>query len=781
MSLKRGREPDDPLEQTPRSDGPLPSQVIGNITVASNSQVLTGIFNMSPDDRKPQNPQEVFQKKVDNCRDTLLLTDPDDDRATLVSAKGKRTSGTCEWIRGNKTYQSWLGGDAQPLWISGGPGKGKTVLSIFLTEELERLCYDSGSITLLFYFCNQQDERQNNAMAILRGLVYQLLTKHPNLATHAMPSFRSEKNTQNTLASVHPLWRIFHNILRDPSLGTVYCVIDGLDECDVESTRQLVQYFTDLFSPGSSEITNMTLKLVIVSRPGMVELNDFPQIRLDPDNDGYVNSDIELFVSAGVGKLSEKIKGFDNIFRTHVHDTILSRAEGTFLWAGFVMDELCKKRTCTEIQETLETIPKGLRAIFDRMMHQIRSNQRHKTLLIFHWVTFAVRPLTLEELAVVTGIQPSPPITAKQATYDEVDLCGPFLEVHENKVNFVHQSAKDYLLQMVHDGHPQFYIKPEEAHLQLARTCLDLVKAGYLKYGNKCNGTFMDRNLTSLDYAMQHWADHARCASISVIGLLDQSRPSFQGESIIWSFQTTRYPIIRWCEIGNSLLAISSFFGIIPWIEKLLGESSCQTTIDAIMAATENMNISIVHLLLDHGVNINGCNSNGWTALTYAAAEGHTAIVRLLLDRGADINAFDGDGWTALITAAFYGEITIVELLLDCGADINACDGDDWTALLAAASNRNAAIVQLLLGRGADILPDNNGETALMRASKKGKKEVVALLLDCGADMNIKNCKGDMALTLAMRNNHTVVVRMLLTHQCRPNYKEEAGNTSVRV
>jgi hypothetical protein len=50
------------------------------------------------------------------------------------------------------------------LWISGGPGKGKTMLSIFLTEELEKM----ENAELLFYFCNHQDEERNIAVAVLQ-------------------------------------------------------------------------------------------------------------------------------------------------------------------------------------------------------------------------------------------------------------------------------------------------------------------------------------------------------------------------------------------------------------------------------------------------------------------------------------------------------------------------------------------------------------------------------------------------------------------------------------
>lgn len=102
-----------------------------------------------------------------------------------------RVDGTCEWIIQNKSYISWLYGDTRLLWISGGPGKGKTMLSMFLTEE--------GTITedgeLIFYFCSHQDEKRNTAVTVLRGLLYQIIRKRPKLAKHVLPYFDTPEKT----------------------------------------------------------------------------------------------------------------------------------------------------------------------------------------------------------------------------------------------------------------------------------------------------------------------------------------------------------------------------------------------------------------------------------------------------------------------------------------------------------------------------------------------------------------------------------------------------------
>jgi hypothetical protein len=56
------------------------------------------------------------------------------------------------------------------------------------------------------------------------------------------------------------------------------------------------------------------------------------------------------------------------MFRTRIERALLERADGTFLWVGFVMNELLQKNTCTEVIETLERLPKGLPGIYSRML-----------------------------------------------------------------------------------------------------------------------------------------------------------------------------------------------------------------------------------------------------------------------------------------------------------------------------------------------------------------------------------------------------------------------------
>jgi hypothetical protein len=221
------------------------------------------------------------------------------------------------------------------------------MMSVFLTEALERRAARIDSAELAFFFCSAEDEKRNTAVAVLRGLVHQIIAKRPQLVKHALPYFETPERTQQTVSSLETLWIIFSKLIADAELGTMFCVLDGLDECDESTLGGLLPRIVSMLTGDARSSASGTLKLAIVSRdlPG---LQGCTRIRLDPDNDEQVASDIELFVAARVQQLS-RIEGFHGDFRSSVQTALLERAEGTFLWVGFAIHELSSKKTCSEI------------------------------------------------------------------------------------------------------------------------------------------------------------------------------------------------------------------------------------------------------------------------------------------------------------------------------------------------------------------------------------------------------------------------------------------------
>ena len=677
-------------------------------------------------------------------------------------------AGTCEWITQNESYRTWLNGDGSSddntrlLWISGGPGKGKTMMSIFLTEELERHIKRMDGAELVFFFCSAQDEKRNTPVAVLRGLVHQIIDKRPQLVKHALPHFKTLEQTQQTLGSLETLWIIFIELVADAELGTMFCVLDGLDECEESTLRVLLPRIVSLLTGEVSSSTQGTFKLAIVSRdiPG---LQGCTRVRLDPDNNKKVVSDIKLFVSARVEELS-RIEGFNEDFRESVQTALLERAEGTFLWVGFAMHELSQKQTCTGILKALEGLPPGLPAIYTRMLLRIPADQKATSCAILRWVTMAQRPLKLLELAAAVSIEaPHPLIRLDQAVRDAISCCKPLLEIQNEKVRLIHQSARDYMLQKDPDADVPpgpFRITSEEAHSEIAQTCLDcIIKSGF-KYGRlNLGGKFPLQESALLAYATFHWPGHAQSCSTLDAKLLRSLEHFFEITYLVrrhW-WAAYRKKSCRYLSEVLPLLHMLCYLGFEPLIQRTL--------------AWDRWRPRFLK-------RIDSRNSDGKTALHLVAHEGKEAIVRLLVDKGANVEARNKRGETALHIAAGKGNQVVLRLLVDRGADIDAKYNDETTALHLAANEGEEAMVRLLVDKGANVEARNKrGETALHVASQGGKKAVVWLLVDSGADLESKSNNGRTALHHAVCGLHETLVQLLLDKGADVEERDEAGRT----
>jgi hypothetical protein len=232
---------------------------------------------------------------ISSFRKALFVTDPSVDRQSLIDKNGLRVVGTCEWVERNETYEAWLSGDPSLLWIFGGPGKGKTMLSIYLTQQFEKF----HSREAIYFFCSSEHPTRSTATAILRTVLWQIIVIRPELTKLISPYFDPAERIQAMLSTPGSLWEIFAKVVQSPELGKMQCLIDGLDECNDESSRWLTSQFAELSRKPSS-----SLHVVIASRH-MSNATHIKQIHLDPDNDQNVSNDIEKFASVKMKELSE--------------------------------------------------------------------------------------------------------------------------------------------------------------------------------------------------------------------------------------------------------------------------------------------------------------------------------------------------------------------------------------------------------------------------------------------------------------------------------------------
>lgn len=406
-------------------------------------------------------------RKTEECIRDLRLTDPRDDQKRIEETKGGLLRDSYRWILDNASFQQWRSDSSSPLlWIKGDPGKGKTMLLCGITNELRSSCHNA---LVSSFFCQATDSRINSGTAVLRGLLYLLVDQQPRLAYHVRK--RYDAVGSRTLFEDANAWTVLKDIithvLHDSSLPSTYLIVDALDECAMDLVKLI-----DFIAKQSSR--SSPVKWLISSRnwPEMEQhleqADDKVRLSLELNSD-FVTAAVHSFISQKVSWLSS-LKKLDDGSRNAVLDHLLSNADSTFLWVSLVCQVL-QDTSKRHIRKKLESFPPGLSALYERMMHQIRqSDDAEVCLRILATNTLVYRPLTIKELpALVEGLDEDDPDT----TLELVGLCGSFLTLRNGIVYFVHQSAKDFLLDQAADE--LFPVGRHDVHHSITARSLDIM------------------------------------------------------------------------------------------------------------------------------------------------------------------------------------------------------------------------------------------------------------------------------------------------------------------
>ncbi|KAF7505108.1 hypothetical protein GJ744_001248 [Endocarpon pusillum] len=386
---------------------------------------------------------DYASSKDKECLQHLRVTDPRHDKIRIEETKGGLIAESYHWILENYDFKRWRD-DQQNfnhlLWIKGDPGKGKTMLLCGIIDELRKSTAETHLLS--FFFCQETDPRINNAIAVLRGLLYLLINQQPSLVLHIQKYHELAGKTlfEDTNAWV-AVSDIFTDVLQDPRLKSTYLIIDALDECKIGLPKLLD------FIQKSSVFPHV--KWLISSRnwPHIEERLDKVEskVRLCLElNAESVSVAVNTFIRYKVCQLAQE-KNYNNKTRDAVLDYLLLNANDTFLWVALVcqnLENIPRGRT----QARLGSFPPGLDSLYRRMMKQISESEDSELCKrILATIAIVYEPITLTELTSLVGMLEEESSDDLESLQEIISLCGSFLTVRKDTIYFVHQSAKDYL------------------------------------------------------------------------------------------------------------------------------------------------------------------------------------------------------------------------------------------------------------------------------------------------------------------------------------------------
>jgi hypothetical protein len=352
------------------------------------------------------------------CIRDLKVTDPREDKARIDLEKDRLLKQCYGWILEDASFQRWRDmDDARLLWIKGDPGKGKTMMTMGLIDELSpRDGFSNANLEtpanisvtpqpclLAYFFCQSTRQNLNNVASVLRGLIYILVVKRENLVRHVQKPYDTEGG--QLFERVSALVEILSDILNNASLPMMYLSVDALDEC-VSGLPELLNIIPDdrLSKPSRTKWLVTSQNLPDIERylhQGPIDIKIGLELSAS-----HVSKAVTSFIDVKVQALVS-MKNYDRETQANVQQLLLDRAEGTFLWVWLVckrMESVPRYRTMFMLRE----LPPKLDPLYDRMKEQILEHDDEETVEyckhILQLIVLAFRPLRLEELVVIASL-----------------------------------------------------------------------------------------------------------------------------------------------------------------------------------------------------------------------------------------------------------------------------------------------------------------------------------------------------------------------------------------
>jgi NWD NACHT NTPase-like protein len=642
-----------------------------------------------------------------------------------VDLNKQRIPNTCEWFRTDPRYEEWLQCDnIFLLLVSAPPGSGKSILSAYLIEEELPLQWPDEQIC--YYFFNSQKERKKVTNA-MRALIHQLLKAYPEIVS----SIESDVTTGGIplMDDSSELGNLFKKATAVPVAGQVICVLDALDECELDGLASLIDCIRS-FSPSG---TSPNVKFLVTTQGFPHILKKFENFKEtyrhisteEKTLNEVLQGEIKVVMNKRFLEFSKEVKldqqprKRDSLWKTMEE---ASRGQRTYFWIRLVFEALYMSlKTDDAWEDIIKSPPQTIFSAYDKLFRFVKPQDEPRVRIFLHLVFAAnsTRPLSVTEANMAVAIH----LSKKNSFKTEKDLdkemmtpedfrdwiinsCGFFVSISDDQLFFIHQTAKNYLdpldpsqEEAVEEStdNTQDAAAPKTAHSfrgSVSKRAANAVAAeccvAYMsinKYATFDRDVLFDYGVIRdhpsdngifLDYAMTNWIAHFQAAQ------------EFQGEgekAVIVDIDdrfSSRY-FALWEPVKGDLKTVLERS---LWGTKTSFPDWSYEPLSASVAAGQGK-------LLARRLTVDTADRNAIFSKRYpnrkddsnrlefplshiACHHEYTQLLRFILDQGADVDAFaylHGFLHSLLHAAVETKNLDIINLVLDRGAKVDQRKG----------------------------------------------------------------------------------------------------------
>ncbi|KAK4450513.1 ankyrin repeat-containing domain protein [Podospora aff. communis PSN243] len=725
----------------------------------------------------------------------------------------KPSPSTLSWVAKHPSYRDWMVRNVDApdiLYLSGPRGSGRSVIASHLIAALQ----DVPNSTVISFSYDKQDQRTQPLSAFYISLIRQILFTRP-LLFRLIASVADWVKNEDAFG-YEVLTGMFLSLVKGASPNPVYCVIYGAEDCreyEFDGIITVIRRFRAMTNGQAN------FKLVVSDnqpRKGLFQLEEAKCRDIDLSGSALYCSDVQQYIQNKVNKLALRHPEWETC-RRHVVEKICS-ADPTFLQASFstrLLETAKIPSTMRAVERVVDGLPWTVDEMYESAVKRCASDIRTPLMPLLRWIAYSVRPLNLDELAVVPALSVSKELSWEILTLDtHLRIAGDIRPLKGNLVKPsglqvlpIHSSLEPALAKLwAESGEDPEIVVFEQClnYLELALQHLpDIANSNPTSPTDLVSSEKTDdrRALGLFGYAATHWPYHyrrvrdrlsqdSRNRVVEFVSAGTNSSLLYKLHELYAGKQSKRFPPF------NTPLQLASRHGLVgivrsllqtlrntPEFKDALGKAldlaagynhkdvvdvllqEGAPCVNALCLASKNNFFDIVKTLVGKRPEaINNKDDEGRSPFLLAALNGNETIGAYLLGKGAKVAVDDTltNKSTAIHVAARTGQSKVMQLI-NSDFDLEALDQWDNDALLLAAEGGFDDVVRILLERKVSLNRKNDkGFTALHRAVAQGQVSTCDVLLDAGVDIFAKSHKGFSPIHLAAQGGHLRILKRLL-------------------
>jgi ankyrin repeat protein len=529
---------------------------------------------------------------------------------------------TFQWVLKRAEFEEWAQGKEHTiLLITGKPGCGKSVLLANLRRNVD------GPVA---YFACKAAARRTPEM-ILSSLLRQILIAQPHLFRHVLP-----RDPLSQTWTYGQLLDSFNMVLNSPNNNGITCMVDAIDECWVDTRRQLLRDLRRIFDRVSRHDSAGYARLILTSRkyadlviPGAIEL--------DLDSSPEMGTDLSEFIQHKVTLLTESRPEYRPL-SPFITQKLEAKANGMYKLVELLIDdlEITADSSRASLERALDSVPPDIGGAYDKIWDRIPFETRPRAQRIFSWLLCLLEPLTPQGLAIAIATefispeeeaQVNPTNITQDVRGDLQRLFGPLIHIGPT-IELSHQTVKDHFLPNSKSSSNRsalLVIDQCRAHASIGLACL--------RYLNSCD--FITQTKRSyqpndfLSYALRFMAQHLALSSPSDCYFTDQlltffkrglwqedwsQRSKFGSESLTYSsWKPSINNALSFCcqyDLPRLLIRLMEPPSIPKWVCSEEGWSAyacCSLLHEAFLGASEEcvkiIMLSLDNMMFEHPIN----------------------------------------------------------------------------------------------------------------------------------------------------------------------------------